>query len=133
MLRNRPAADELADIQSEISALQAREQVLCDMLLSDPDSRMGFTHEVVIERQRCEVFCRDRLPGYVARDPAFWEKQVTHKVTLRERHGPPTSKDMSRARGIRPGDPISLKNAADSFSLVSEERDGFDVLETFGR
>ncbi len=85
MLRNRAAADELADVRSEIQTLKTREQALLDLMLNDPDSRLGETHKVLIRHQKTKVFCRDRLPGYVARDPAFWETRVTQRVTVCER------------------------------------------------
>lgn len=146
MFHTRNIADELAGIRSEINALKAREQMLREVVLSDPDSHAGQNHEVVVKKQTRRVLLRDRLPAHILKNPAYWEEREVPQVTLRERRSsdvvdlsarrvftssPVDEPHTAPERAVRPGDPVAARPKAAVLQLVSPEQEENDVLETF--
>ncbi|WP_299845102.1 hypothetical protein [uncultured Roseovarius sp.] len=146
MFHTRNIADELAGIRSEINALKAREQMLRDVVLSDPDSHAGQNHEVVVKKQKRRVLLRDRLPAHILRNPAYWEEREVPHVTLRERQAsdvvdlsarrvftssPVDEVDCVPQRAVRPGDPVAERPKSPVLKLVAPEHEDSDVLEAF--
>ena len=147
MFHTRNIADELAGIRSEINALKVREQMLRDVVLSDPDSHAGQNHEVVVKKQKRRVLLRDRLPAHILENPAYWEEREVPHVTLREREKHSDVVDLSTRRlftaspvdaptgaphrAVRPGDPAAERPKAPVLRLVAPEAEDCDVLETF--
>lgn len=145
MFHTRNIADELAGIRSEINALKVREQMLRDVVLSDPDSHAGQNHEVVIKKQKRRVLLRDRLPAHILKNPAYWEEREVPQVTLREREQHAGVVDFSTGRvftsspvddlppaperAVRPGDPVAKRPTTPVLTLVAPEQDESDVLE----
>ncbi len=144
MFHTRNIADELAGIRSEINALKAREQMLRDVVLSDPDSHAGQNHEVVVKKQKQRVLLRDRLPAHILKNPAYWEEREIPEVTLRERDrsdvvdlstrrvftaSPVDDTPVAPARAVRPGDPVAARPKTPVLRLVSPDAEEHDVLE----
>lgn len=144
MFHPREIADELAGIRSEINALKIREQMLREVVLSDPDSHAGQRHEVVVKKQKRRVLLRDRLPAHILNNPAYWEEREIRHVTVRERDlsdvvdlslrrvftaSPTEDTPVSPRRAVRPGDPVAVRAKAPVLRLVSPELDAHDVLE----
>lgn len=147
MFHTRNIADELAGIRSEINALKIREQMLRDVVLSDPDSHAGQHHEVVVKKQKRRVLLRDRLPAHILNNPAYWEEREVPQVTVQERPksdivdlslrriftSSPVDAEPYQApdRAVRPGDPIAARPAAPVLRLVAPDAEEHDVLESF--
>lgn len=143
MFHTRNIADELAGIRSEINALKRREQMLREVVLSDPDSHAGQSHEVVIKKQKRRVLLRDRLPAHILKDPAYWEEREVPAVTLRKReasdvvnlatrrHLIEANEQPTPTRAIRPGDPVAEGSKKPVLRLVSPDNEDSDVLEVF--
>lgn len=144
MFHHRDIADELAGIRSEINALKVREQMLREVILSDPDSHAGQRHEVVVKKQKRRVLLRDRLPAHILNNPAYWEEREVPQVSVRQRDrsdvvdlslrriftaSPVDDTPVAPRRAIRPGDPVAPRPTAQVLRLVSPECDDHDVLE----
>ena len=146
IFHTRNIADELAGIRSEIDALKAREQMLREVVLCNPDSHAGQNHEVVIKKQKRRVLLRDRLPAHILKNPAYWEEREVPHVTLSERQSKdvvdlaarriftlsPVDEPCAAAeRAVRPGDPVAARPQATILQLVAPELEENDVLENF--
>ncbi len=144
MFHTRFIADELAGIRSEINELKAREKMLREVVLSDPDSHAGQQHEVVAKKQKRRVLLRDRLPAHILKNPAYWEEQEVAQVTLREREetdvvdlaarriftaSPVDDTPIEPRRAVRPGDPVAKRPVAKVLRLVSPDLDEAEVIE----
>ena len=142
MFHTRFIADELAGIRSEINELKAREKMLSEVLLSDPDSHAGQRHEVVVKKQKRRVLLRDRLPAHILNNPNYWDEADVSEVTLRERedadvvdlaarrvftNSPVDDTPVAPRRAVRPGDPVAARPTATVLHLVSPDTD--EVLE----
>lgn len=146
MFENSTIADELAGIRSQIKALKAREQMLREVVLSDPSSHAGKSHDVVIKRHQRRVLRHDKLPSHILNNPRYWDLREVPQVTLRERavsdvvdlnarravKGEPlAAPKVAPRRAVRPGDPVAERPKAPVLRLVAPEAEHSDVLEAF--
>ncbi|RDC75247.1 hypothetical protein DLJ49_00380 [Rhodovulum sp. 12E13] len=84
---NMHPADELAWLRGEIRRLAQREAALREQFLTGTAPVEGVDSTVKVQSFRRAVFRRERLPDTVLCDPALWETQVTHRVTVVPRDG----------------------------------------------
>jgi protein involved in temperature-dependent protein secretion len=84
---NMHPADELAWLRGEIRRLARREAALRERFVAGSAPVEGVESRVKVQSFRRAVFRRERLPDTVLCDPALWETQLTHRVTVVPRDG----------------------------------------------
>lgn len=84
-MTNMHPADELAWLRAEIRRLARREAELRDRFVTGEAPLEGVEARVIVRSSRRAVFRRERLPSDLLSDPALWDTQTTHTVTVQQR------------------------------------------------